>query len=560
MLAYLFFMRRGMHLKSTLSKFIFAYLVFCIHSTLGIANAPSSLVGKKIQATFEDQGRVIYINSDSSGYTVEDGIWQPMETSYSKSNSTGYLTVRFPFSGKIELILNFNNQSTGTFSYDYSEDDLNGVSQVLASGEGTFIASNFNESEIPHDKFFSDNFDSDSFSTQHWNLTTKHGINRTIKDGKLLFSGTLTDPDERWFEPGANSILSLNDDWIVESSSFATLDKSYNFLAGIGTYIGFDEGTLADMSIGVGPGGYIFAECYIHAYENYPSQYKSTFREPVSEGSFRIFNSPNDKFVALQYWSQSNSQKTWKTIYEFNWETGILTEKNTYLGQDVDHQFSNWLSNGDGLVWPMLGVVTPNIDRGNDQVEIFPLEKGDLGFTSFSVTEGPPFDMPTSIDGKKLIVNYTLDDGSTGTNEFFFDSGGELWGHYDVGDSSAFWDQETFTWTSSQNSSIATSEIQNKSGRVVSGTLNFTDSSTGSLSLLFYESQKGQQVQNASATGTFSISDYSANELPASKGWMWFDSYPWVYSDIEKDWLYFHPSGSKLMIYSNKDQAWKEME
>jgi hypothetical protein len=43
------------------------------------------------------------------------------------------------------------------------------------------------------------------------------------------------------------------------------------------------------------------------------------------------------------------------------------------------------------------------------------------------------------------------------------------------------------------------------------------------------------------------------------KGWMWFDEYPWVYSNVEAGWLYFKPTGSKLMIYSIKDQAWREM-
>jgi hypothetical protein len=43
------------------------------------------------------------------------------------------------------------------------------------------------------------------------------------------------------------------------------------------------------------------------------------------------------------------------------------------------------------------------------------------------------------------------------------------------------------------------------------------------------------------------------------KGWMWFDEYPWVYSNVEAGWLYFKPTGSKLMVYSIKDQAWREM-
>ena len=42
------------------------------------------------------------------------------------------------------------------------------------------------------------------------------------------------------------------------------------------------------------------------------------------------------------------------------------------------------------------------------------------------------------------------------------------------------------------------------------------------------------------------------------KDWMWFDQYPWVYSNEMQEWLYFYPSGSKLLYYSNKNQAWRE--
>ena len=42
------------------------------------------------------------------------------------------------------------------------------------------------------------------------------------------------------------------------------------------------------------------------------------------------------------------------------------------------------------------------------------------------------------------------------------------------------------------------------------------------------------------------------------KDWMWFDHYPWVYSNEEQDWLYFHPSGGTLKYWSNKGQAWRK--
>jgi hypothetical protein len=42
------------------------------------------------------------------------------------------------------------------------------------------------------------------------------------------------------------------------------------------------------------------------------------------------------------------------------------------------------------------------------------------------------------------------------------------------------------------------------------------------------------------------------------KDWLWFDRYPWVYSNERQDWLYFMPSGGKLMYYSHKYKAWRE--
>ena len=42
------------------------------------------------------------------------------------------------------------------------------------------------------------------------------------------------------------------------------------------------------------------------------------------------------------------------------------------------------------------------------------------------------------------------------------------------------------------------------------------------------------------------------------KDWMWFDHYPWVYSNEEQDRLYFHPSGGTLVYWSNKGQAWRQ--
>ena len=73
-----------------------------------------------------------------------------------------------------------------------------------------------------------------------------------------------------------------------------------------------------------------------------------------------------------------------------------------------------------------------------------------------------------------------------------------------------------------------------------------------------------------SSSGTGSLTDYENGQIDPSgswnftfgnanpRDWMWFDHYPWVYSNEEKDWLYFMPSGGTLMYFSNNHQSWRK--
>jgi hypothetical protein len=51
---------------------------------------------------------------------------------------------------------------------------------------------------------------------------------------------------------------------------------------------------------------------------------------------------------------------------------------------------------------------------------------------------------------------------------------------------------------------------------------------------------------------------YSKVGYPNPNSWLWFDHYPWVYSHKEQGWLYFKPSGGKLMYFSHKNNIWRE--
>ena len=69
-----------MNLNSNFFTLILAQFFYLFLGSQIYATAPTSLGGTKIQATFEDQERGVYINLDSSGYVLEDGIcslWKP---------------------------------------------------------------------------------------------------------------------------------------------------------------------------------------------------------------------------------------------------------------------------------------------------------------------------------------------------------------------------------------------------------------------------------------------------------------------------------------------------
>ena len=148
--------------------------------------------------------------------------------------------------------------------------------------------------------------------------------------------------------------------------------------------------------------------------------------------------------------------------------------------------------------------------------------------------------------------------GESGTNLNYVIDENTVKIHHLYGTSDAFWAEESFTWEESGHNAMS-STTTNADGRVVTGTLTFQDADSGTFELKFYEPENGQLVYRESGSGTFTIEEYTPAELPSTKGWMWFDHYPWVYSHVEGDWLYFHASGSKLMVYSHKDQVWREM-
>ena len=126
----------------------------------------------------------------------------------------------------------------------------------------------------------------------------------------------------------------------------------------------------------------------------------------------------------------------------------------------------------------------------------------------------------------------------------------------DTGD----WEDQSYQWDASGRTAIlyldGTPEEKDKVLK-----LTFTSNTGGSVEWENWDMDtNGQNFLKESGTDTFTIGDFTKEDLPVSKGWMWFDHYPWVYSHVEGGWLYFHASSSKLMVYSVIDETWREME
>ena len=77
-------------------------------------------------------------------------------------------------------------------------------------------------SELPYDKYFSDDFTDPDFSESIWGNYSKDGFSAKIYKGAYSMYGTMTDDGNRWGqEIGARSLLGLDKDWYVQGTAFS---------------------------------------------------------------------------------------------------------------------------------------------------------------------------------------------------------------------------------------------------------------------------------------------------------------------------------------------------
>ena len=622
-------------------------LFFISLNTVLFAYSPNDLTGYKVALTITNSSDVsqgeethtFYFKSNTSALekSGDNGQWYPDTTSWTvKSSRIANLIIGVTTDEYADVTMTFQNSNFGTFTFDYYDSDNNGPLEKVDAGSGTFSLNSYSSSEIPYDYYFTDDFSDSSKSQNLWPVISNDGITNSIKNGTFLVSGSISDGDDRWHDVNANTILSLSKDWVISGSSFTKIpyQDSLNYQAAVGldAEVGQHdvEGFEFEISIGISPWG-IMSEVYVSDIGTYASQYQSSSRQIVSEGTFRVFNSPTDKTLTSQY----KENDRWITIYQLNWETGLLTEKNTGSGSDQTHQFNNWgedLTNA--FVAPMMDFTIPHLYKENDAFENITFEEGDLGFSNFTVSGDAPEPDPDYAPSSLVGMIYK---GSMNDTYQFIDETNAIFYHQESNFQSSEVSNITYTWNSNGDDGTLTTSLdetttlsfssasegtfqwQEDVGSTSSGSFTLDDASAGyaPLSLAgdsmiagtttyifkengivtirsatssqdstygFVKSGNDEIVFNIPAHSedtnstfykmTFSSTDSGSlsegasgsfqyfidgDNLPPTKGWMWFDKYPWVYSNIEGGWLYFNPSGSKLMVYSFKDKAWRNM-
>ena len=616
-------------------------------STALFAYSPNDLTGYKVALTITNSSDVsqgeethtFYFKSNTSALekSGDNGQWYPDTTSWSvRSSRIANLIIGVTTDEYADVTMTFQNSNSGTFTFDYYDSDDNGPLEKVDEGSGTFLLDSYASSEIPYDYYFTDDFSDSSKSQNLWPVISNDGITNSIKNGTFLVSGSIDDGDDRWHDVNANTILSLSKDWVISGSSFTKIpyQDSLNYQAAVGldAEVGQHdvEGFEFEISIGISPWG-IMSEVYVSDIGTYASQYQSSTRQTVSEGTFRVFNSPTDKTLTSQY----KENDRWITIYQLNWETGLLTEKNTGSGSDQTHQFNNWEEDlTNAFVAPMMDFTIPHLYKEDDAFENITFEEGDLGFSNFTVSGDAPEPDPEYSPSSLVGMIYK---GSMNDTYQFIDESNAIFYHQESNFQSSEVSNVTYTWKpngdagtlttsldetttlSFSSASKGTFQWQENGGSSRNGSFTLTDASAGNApsslagdSMIvgtttyvfkengvvtirsttgfqdstygFVKSGNDEIVFNIpahsedtnstlykmafSSTDSGSLSEGASgsfqyfidgNNLPSSKGWMWFDEYPWVYSDVEGGWLYFNPTGSKLMVYSAKDGAWREM-
>ena len=340
------------------------------------ANGPSSLDGKKISVTLDPNAPALTIYCEAGEFYINNNTdWESGTYSWDPASGTfgaGSLTARW---GKVELVLDFSDSTLGLYE---------GSSLPLAKQvDGTFILSDYSDGEIPFNRFFSGSF-AELVADNHLKLPMVDGLQTSINgQGAFTISGIAED---FYPETGANSLLSLSQDWVVQGELFRSTGKE--------VLISIESERKAQFQLevqaGLSDGGIFFNV-----------EYERLDHEPFGDELVGNYYSYPDLSVEMRirnvaientFYVEWLNGTSWETLNGLNWETGALTSyADTFSENALSTQLNRWEPMGDFVFNPQMEF---RVDASDTNIAI-----DEIGFYSFSVTLSPSASIDTDGDG-----------------------------------------------------------------------------------------------------------------------------------------------------------------
>ena len=228
-------------------------------------------------------------------------------------------------------------------------------------------------------------------------------------------------------------------------------------------------------------------------------------------------------------------QGTMNDVYQFIDETNVIFyhQESNFQNSEVSNITYTWNASGNSGTLSTSLDETTTLSFTSETEGTFQWQEngGSSNTGSFTLADSSSGYAPDSLDGDSIIAGsttYTFKDNGAVTIKSNTGSEESSYGYVKSGD----------------NEGVLTIPAYDHGENRTVLKLTYSSTTAGTLS--------------EGGSGNFDYYE-DGEDMPASKGWMWFDHYPWVYSHEEGDWLYFYASGTKLMVYSNKDQTWREM-
>ena len=453
--------------------------------------------------------------------------------------------------------------------------------------------------------------------------TSWYGLNVNIGNGKLELTGTGTDLEERWFDVNTKSVLAVNEDWVIQGDAYADYPstgnetwstvlgfeaeyQTYDFEFFVGpsswgthAYISYEDpdGTFVHISATFG-----YEKTGSYRIRNDTND-KTFYAEYLDGGSWEPAISVNWEsgvITGATYSSNGNTSQlaNWVSLENYKVQPGInfmIPSDGTTNGTISSNQLGlTSFSVTEGAPEPDPEYAPSSLVRkiyqgSMNDVYQFIDESNAIFYheeSNFQNSEVSNITYTWSASGNSGTLTTTLDETTTlsftseaeGTFQWQENGGTSNSGSFTLVDASSGYAPNSLAGDSIIAGS--TTYVFKDNGAVTIKSASGSEESTygyiksednvGVLTIPAYDDGENRLVlkltYSSTATGTLSEGgsgsfNYYANgqDMPASKGWMWFDHYPWVYSHVEGGWLYFLPSGSKLMVYSVKDEAWREM-